>query len=111
MGHRGELGSAGGSAGAMTAPLTGIVIVATCISSLNILRLTHHRVEPKPVGVIDAFVAGKTREDRLTREPGETVPAILPDAWVGDQTRRRVAEAERIIQLPVQEQSALRADR
>ena len=75
-------------------------------------ELAHHRITAQPVGVVDVLVAGEAREDRLAQEPGEVVPAVLADARVGDHALlRNVGQAEGVVQLPVQEQSAVGADR
>ena len=73
--------------------------------------LAHHRVSAQPVGVINVLVAGEPREDRLAQQPGEAVPAVPAGPRIGDEVRRHVRQAEGAVQLPVQEQAAVRADR
>ena len=73
--------------------------------------LAHHRVSAQPVGVMDVLVAGKPREDRMALQPGEAVAAVPAGPRIADQPRRRVGQAEGVVQLPVQEQATVRADR
>jgi hypothetical protein len=70
-------------------------------------ELAHHRVTAQPVGIVDVLIAGKAREDRLAEQPGETAPAV---PRVADQPGGQVGQAEGVIQLPLQEQTAVGAD-
>jgi hypothetical protein len=74
-------------------------------------ELTHHRVAAQPVRVVDALVASEAREQRLAQEPGKVVSAVPADTRIGKATRGKIGKPEGVVQLSVQEQSAVGADR
>lgn len=60
--------------------------------------LAHHRVASQPVGVIDIFVTGEAREDRLAQEPKSAAAQGAPfnlRATIGSPTRDGVSTRPR----------------
>lgn len=74
-------------------------------------ELAHHRIAAQPTRVVDVLVAGQPRENRLPQELGEVMTAVQTSTRIGEQRGRHIGQAESVVQFPVQEQAAVRAER
>ena len=63
------------------------------------------------LGVVHVLVAGKSPEDRLPQHSDESMPAVLARARVGENVARHRAQAERIVEFAIGEQSGVGGDR
>jgi hypothetical protein len=48
----------------------------------------HRRIMPQALGVVHVLVSGEAAEDRLPKQSGQCVPAILASACVGENIAR-----------------------
>ena len=71
---------------------------------------SHRRIVREPLGVVDILIAGEPTEDRLAEQTAQLVARVLATAAVEELRDRHVGEPERIIELAVREQTAVRGD-
>jgi hypothetical protein len=71
---------------------------------------SHRRIMAEPLGVVDVLVSGQPPEHGLPQHPDERVPAVLARAVVCEPRTCRRAEAERVVQFAVGEQTGVRRD-
>ena len=74
-------------------------------------QLPHHPIKAELAGVVDVFVSGQPREDRLPHKTGKTMTAILSGSGVGDVVHGQLSQAERVVQFTMRQQTAIRTDR
>lgn len=72
-------------------------------------ELVHHRVAAEPVGIVDVLIASEAREDRLAQETREAMAPIPARARISDEARRHIRQAERVVQLTMEQQYAVGA--
>ena len=63
------------------------------------------------VGVIDVLVAGEAREDRLPKTPGETLLTVPAGAWLGEEVRRRLCQAQGVAEFAAKQPATVGTDR
>ena len=64
----------------------------------------------QPLGVVHVLVSGKPPEHGLPQHPDQSMPAVLAGACVGERLARHGAQAERVVQFAVGEQSGVGGD-
>ena len=64
----------------------------------------------QPLGVVDVLVSGQPPEHGLPQHAHERVPAVLAGAGIGEPLARHRAEAERIVEFAVGEQTGVGGD-
>ena len=62
----------------------------------------------EPLGVVDVLVSGQPPEHGLPQHPDERVPAVLARAGVGEPLACHRAQAERVVEFAVGEQTGVR---
>ena len=70
----------------------------------------HRGIMAQTPGVVHIFVSGETPEHRLSHQTDESILAVLACAGVGEHLARHRAEAERVVEFAVGEQSRVRSD-
>ena len=70
----------------------------------------HRRIMAQPLGVVDVLVSGKPPEHGLPQHPHQRVPAVLAGAGVGEPLARHRAEAERVVEFAIGEQTGIGGD-
>lgn len=73
--------------------------------------LTHHRIDGEIVGIVDVLVAGETTEDRLAREGDDAVQQVVTGPGVDEMLAYQLVKTHHVVQLTVEQQTAIRADR
>ena len=68
----------------------------------------HRRIVPQPLGVIHILVSGETTKYRLSKQPGQCIPAILASACIGQRITRHHGQADRIVEFAISEQPRIR---
>jgi hypothetical protein len=71
---------------------------------------THRRIMPKPLGVVDILVPRKPPEHGLPQHPHESVSAVFAGAGIRELLAHHRAEAERVVEFTVGEQTGVRSD-
>ncbi len=70
-------------------------------------KLTHCRITPQPVGVVDVLVSGKPTEHRLAQHAHQIVATIPARATVNQVLLRDGHQAEHIIEFAIGQQSGI----
>ena len=72
--------------------------------------LAHHWIERQTVSVIDALVACKATEHRLTQKSDKGVNTIEALTRALEKPASHVVQAEHFVQFAIEQQTAVRAD-
>src|SRR5262249_31563657 len=72
---------------------------------------SHSGIDTEALGVVHVLVAGQPAIDRLAEEGPQAVLGVLPDAGVMQSTRRRVGQAQRVVEFAVGQESSVAGDR
>jgi hypothetical protein len=64
----------------------------------------HRRIMPQTLSVIHVLVPSNAAKHRLSEQPGQDVPAILPDAGVGQDIARQRRQSKHIIDVAMSKQ-------
>lgn len=72
--------------------------------------LAHHRIEGQPVGIVDVLVAGEPAEDRLAREGDDAMQPVVTGARVDEMLAHQLVKTEHVVELAIEQQTAIRAD-
>jgi hypothetical protein len=62
------------------------------------------------LGVVNIFIPSEPTEHRLSQQTDESMPAVLAGARVGEHLAHHRAEAERIVEFAVGQQSSIGCD-
>jgi hypothetical protein len=62
------------------------------------------------LSVVHIFISGKSPKYGLPQHPDQSMSAILASACVGERITRHRAEAQRVVQFPVGQQSGVGGD-
>ena len=71
----------------------------------------HRGITSQSVGVVDVLVAGEPAEDRLARKGDDAVQSVVAVARVDDMLAHQLVKTQHVIQLAVEQQTAIGADR
>lgn len=81
-----------------------------CITGLTIDAPTHRRIAAKAIGVVDALMTGKVREDQLTHEGSEIVTTLRPGSRITVEASSPVSQTYSVVKFTVAQQTAVRTD-
>jgi len=70
----------------------------------------HRGIMAQAFGVVHILVSSEASEHRLSQQADESMPAVLAGARVGEHLARRCCKAERVVELPIGEQSRVGGD-
>ena len=70
----------------------------------------HRRITPQTIGVVDVLVSGKPAEHRLAQHPDKIMATVPTRAPVNQVLARNTHQAERVIELPIGQQSSIGGD-